>query len=221
MFSANVRFDGADPAALADAIATSGADVVALPEASRSYAAGLAERLRRAGGDYVVGGDSTVRDNSVNTSMLVRASLSPEFSDGPSGLSNSAVTATVRLEGTSVTVRAVHPSSPVPGDERAWHRDLELLQPGCRAERPTVQLGDFNATLDHSGLRDLIAAGCTDAAQSTGHALVGTWPQRARRWLGAAIDHVLSTGGVSPVSYGVLDDPGSDHRAVTAVLAVG
>lgn len=220
VFSANVRFDNADPAALADAIRTSGADVVALPEASRFYAADLAERLRRVGDDFVVGGDSTRREASVNTSMLVRASLSPDFGEGPTGLSNSAVTATVRLGATAVTVQAVHPSSPVPGDEQAWHRDLQLLRPGCGAEQPTVLLGDFNATLDHSGLRDLLDAGCTDAAQDTGHALVGTWPQRAPRWLGATIDHVLSAGGVSTISYGVVDDPGSDHRAVAAVLSV-
>lgn len=220
VFSANVRFDGADPSSLADAIRTSGADVVALPEASRSYAAGLAERLRRAGQDYVVGGDSPVREDSVNTSILVRASLSPAFTESPAGLSNSAVTATLRLGTRTVTVQAVHPSSPVPGGEHAWHRDLELLRPGCRRQQPTVLLGDFNATLDHSGLRDLLDAGCTDAAQSTGHGLVGTWPQRAPRWLGATIDHVLAAGGVSAVSYGVVDDPGSDHRAVTAVLTV-
>lgn len=221
VFSANVRVDGADPAALADAIRTSGADVVALPEASRFYATGLAERLRQTGDDYVVGGDSTVRDDSVNTSMLVRASLSPKFSDGPAGLSNSAVTATLRLGNRTMTVQAVHPSSPVPGDERAWHRDLELLRPGCGRQQATVLLGDFNATLDHSGMRELFGAGCADAAQDAGHGLVGTWPQGAPRWLGASIDHVLSAGGVSAMSYRVVDDPGSDHRAVTAVLTVG
>ncbi len=220
VYSANVRLSSADVDALAASVAAQGSDVVALPEASRRYAERLADRLREQGLDYAVDGSDRRSRGSVNTTMLVRSTLDPRFVDGPEGLSNSTIAAVVQVDGRSVRIEAVHPTSPVPGDEGSWADDLARLQPSCRTDAPTVVLGDLNATLDHSGLREAIDAGCTDAAASTGDSLVGTWPQDAPRWLGAQIDHVLLAGGVRAQQVRVLDDPGSDHRAVAAVLVL-
>lgn len=216
-YSANVRYDTADPEQLARSITERGADVVALPEASRRYADDLVTRLP----GYDVGGGSSVSYSSASTALLVRSDLDPEFTDGPAGMTNSTVGARVRVGGQDVLVVAVHPAAPVPGAEDTWRADLAALRPSCAATTPTVLLGDLNATLDHSGLRALLGAGCADAGERTGGGLVGTWPQSAPRALGAVIDHVLVAGGVAARSYDVLDDPGSDHRALSVTLGVG
>lgn len=217
VYSANVRYDTADPDLLARSVAERGADVVALPEASRRYADDLVTRLP----GYLVGGGSDVPYSSASTALLVRSGLQPEFTDGPAGLSNSTVGARVHVGGREVLVAAVHPYAPVPGSEATWRADLAALRPPCAASTPTVLLGDLNATLDHSGLRALLGAGCTDAGERTGGGLAGTWPQSAPRALGAVIDHVLVAGGVVARTYEVLDDPGSDHRALSVTLDVG
>lgn len=220
VYSANVRFSAADVDALAASVAEQGSDVVALPEASRRYAERLADRLRDRGLDFTVSSGAGGYSSGGNTSLLVRTSMDPQTLSGPVGLLSSTIAATVQVGGRRVRIEAVHPSSPVPGDEGDWADDLARLQPSCRTVAPTVVLGDLNATLDHSGLRAMIDAGCTDAAASTGDSLVGTWPQDAPRWLGVQIDHVLLAGGVRAQQVQVLEQPGSDHRAVAAVLVL-
>ena len=51
--------------------------------------------------------------------------------------------------------------------------------------------GDFNATLDHAELRELLDRGWVDAADAVGEGFAWTWPARRRRALPLTIDHVL------------------------------
>ena len=82
-----------------------------------------------------------------------------------------------------------------------------------------ILAGDFNATLDHPELRDLLDRGYTDAADAVGEGLVWTWPARRRsRALPLTIDHVLVDRGCAWSASTVVRVPGSDHRAVIAVL---
>jgi len=118
-----------------------------------------------------------------------------------------------------VQVIAVHTASPVPGWIESWPRELESLQRWCGARTPTIIVGDFNASADHSAFRSG-TAGCTDAAAATGAGLVATWPSDWPRWLGAQIDHVLTVGGPAPRSVEILDLPGSDHRALLTRLVL-
>ena len=114
---------------------------------------------------------------------------------------------------------AFHSVAPTPGDVPQWRSDLATLDRWCanRAIGPAIVAGDFNATLDHAVFRDAMV-GCVDAAAQTGQGLVGTWNTRWPRWVGAQIDHVLLTGGVSALASSVHDIPGSDHRAVLTRL---
>lgn len=114
---------------------------------------------------------------------------------------------------------AYHSVAPTREDFAEWRSDLDLLRQWCGGPTPAVLAGDFNATLDHSVLRDG-TAGCADAAAQTGRGLTGTWPTWAPRWLGPQIDHVLSTDGIAAESFSVHDVPGTDHRAIVTTLRV-
>jgi endonuclease/exonuclease/phosphatase family metal-dependent hydrolase len=84
-----------------------------------------------------------------------------------------------------------------------------------------VLLGDFNATLDHGGLRELIATGYRDAAEVTGQGLVGTWgPYDGDRIPPVVIDHVLADRRIGVRRFAVHGIPGGDHRAIVAELTL-
>ena len=86
------------------------------------------------------------------------------------------------------------------------------------ADRSRILAGDFNATLDHAELRDLLDSGYRDAADSVGAGLHTTWPL-GRRWPPkVTIDHVLvdREWEIGDVRFVTL--PGSDHRGMVAAL---
>ncbi|HST69513.1 MAG TPA: endonuclease/exonuclease/phosphatase family protein [Solirubrobacterales bacterium] len=87
---------------------------------------------------------------------------------------------------------------------------------------PWLLIGDFNATLDHSQLRDLLDRGYRDAAEVAGKGLEPTWPAEewASRLPAVTIDHVLADRRLGVVDYEVEELPGSDHRPVWAELAL-
>ena len=118
-------------------------------------------------------------------------------------------------------VAAFHSVAPVPGSVPDWRSDLGLLRQWCADPTPAIVAGDFNATLDHSVLRDAIA-GCGDAGAQTGEGLVPTWgpTQRFRDLLGPQIDHVIANHGITAESFQVHDIAGSDHRAIITRLRV-
>ncbi|MFE9725238.1 endonuclease/exonuclease/phosphatase family protein [Streptomyces sp. NPDC005794] len=130
-------------------------------------------------------------------------------------------TAEVTVGGHRVQFVAVHTYYPL-GDAKRWTRDMTALASLARRSGPdTVFLGDFNASLDHAPMRELIAAGLTDTHAELGHGWVRTWP------VGLApvppliqLDHVLHGPGLVGVSTGARTVPGTDHRAVVAVLAL-
>jgi endonuclease/exonuclease/phosphatase (EEP) superfamily protein YafD len=111
-----------------------------------------------------------------------------------------------------------HSVAPVPGSVPDWRSDLGLLAQWCSGPTPAIVAGDFNATLDHSVLRDVMS-GCGDAAAQRGSGLVSTWgPTPRTRAIGPQIDHVIATDGITAETFDVHDITGSDHRAVLTRL---
>lgn len=119
----------------------------------------------------------------------------------------------------SVEIINVHVISPLGTDVVRWRADLALL-PAPSSASATIRIlaGDFNATLDHAALREILRRGYVDAAAATGNGLHGTWPADRRVPPFIAIDHVLYDQRASAVSTSVHTVPGSDHRAVFAEL---
>ncbi|MEV4395929.1 endonuclease/exonuclease/phosphatase family protein [Nonomuraea sp. NPDC049607] len=118
--------------------------------------------------------------------------------------------------GARLEIVSVHPCAPKRmGRQPCWLAGLERLPRG--GGRLRVLAGDFNATLDHRPVRELLAAGYRDAAAAMGRGLSPTWGG----WgpvPGVAIDHVLADGRMAVRDFRVLGPIGSDHRPVYAEL---
>ncbi|MFC7590559.1 endonuclease/exonuclease/phosphatase family protein [Nonomuraea antimicrobica] len=114
---------------------------------------------------------------------------------------------------------AVHACAPSEGWRTAcWASSIRALPPA--AERPRVLAGDFNSTLDHVVLRELIATGYRDAADVTGKGLSMTWPyyEQPRLFPKAAIDHVLADRRIAIRGFETVPLPRTDHRATLTEL---
>jgi endonuclease/exonuclease/phosphatase (EEP) superfamily protein YafD len=130
-------------------------------------------------------------------------------------------TADVTVGGRTVRLVAVHTFYPL-GDATRWTRDMTALASVARRSGPdSVFLGDFNASLDHAPMRDLLAVGLTDTHAELGHGWARTWPA-GKPFVPPLVqlDHVLHGSGLAGVSVGERTVPGTDHRAVVAVLAL-
>ena len=123
----------------------------------------------------------------------------------------------------SIPIRfvAVHPMAPTtPSRTSQWASEFKSLPEAFSADLPLVLAGDFNATLDHINLRDLIETGYRDAADVTGDGLVTTWPSRLEWKLPVTLDHVLAEKGIAIGQYDVEKIDGTDHRAVIVELVL-
>ncbi len=120
-----------------------------------------------------------------------------------------------------IEVIAVHPLPPVvAAGPEAWQRELAGLPNRDLNAPPRVLAGDFNATLDHVGLRRLLLNGYVDAADEVGAGLEPTWPA-GRFWPPpVTIDHVLVDNRCPVDTYRVLAIDGTDHRAVVTRFVV-
>ncbi|GAA3553537.1 endonuclease/exonuclease/phosphatase family protein [Nonomuraea rosea] len=121
--------------------------------------------------------------------------------------------------GARVEIVSVHPCAPKRiGRQPCWQSGLEALPRGGKALR--VLAGDFNATLDHLPIRDLLAAGYRDAADVRGLGYLATWPQEGSQTNlpGVAIDHVLADSRMAVRRFEVLSLGRTDHRPVFAEL---
>lgn len=126
--------------------------------------------------------------------------------------------ATVSLPGgVSAQVVAVHPNPPLAGRAADWNAALDALPPAS-GDVVRVLAGDFNASLDHRALRDLLDRGYVDAADQAGEGLVPTWPNNRPIPPMITIDHVLVDRRASVDGVKVLDVPRTDHRGVLAEL---
>ena len=118
-------------------------------------------------------------------------------------------------------VLAVHPTYPV--DASSWARDQEVLAGAVADERPDLVAGDFNATDDHAPMRALADAGYRDVAELANDGWQPTWPATGVFDLVglslAQIDHVLVGPRLAAIGQHTVAVPGSDHRAVVALVA--
>lgn len=135
----------------------------------------------------------------------------------------------VTVEGTGapavLEVANVHALPPVDVRIGQWRSDLAAVarlaaQPGNR-----LLIGDFNATYDHAEFRALLDRGpdgrkMVDVATAAGMRLVPTWPMAGPRLPGIAIDHLVTSPGITGSGYAVHRVPGTDHAAVLATLSV-
>ncbi|MEV6489169.1 endonuclease/exonuclease/phosphatase family protein [Actinoplanes sp. NPDC051633] len=121
-----------------------------------------------------------------------------------------------------IAIESAHPVAPY--DVRIlgeWRADLASEPRPDPNGTPRILLGDFNSTLDHKPLRDLIASGYRDAAAADGSGLVATWgPYDGDPIPPVTIDHVLVDRRIGVRDVAVHGVPRSDHRSIIASLTV-
>lgn len=117
------------------------------------------------------------------------------------------------LGGQTVEVVTLHLDWPWPFGQR---QQLLQIEPLLDATGATVIIaGDFNAAPWSQTARLVEAASGGQLLRGIGP----TWldrrmPAMLRSWIGLPLDNVLVKGGLLPVSYGTLDNAGSDHLPV-------
>ena len=213
VLTANMGFGDGSAEALVALVRSTRADVLSVQELTPE----LVRRLDTAGlGELMPHYVLAARSRAEGTGLYARTEL--DAAPGPTGTTFAIATATAQPRGgPAIELVAVHPSAPMRGHVARWRRDLETLPPGGGTPL-RVLAGDFNATLDHAELRRIIDTGYVDAASIVGEGLKPTWPAGRRIPPPVTIDHVLADERIGVRAVSVHSIPGTDHRAVFAVL---
>lgn len=222
VMTSNLEFGQGDAATVVRTAASARVDVLVLEEVTPASLV----RLRGAGLDALFPHRAGTPAETASGTMV--------FSRVPLGVPRPVPLGHVGL--------AVRVQAPAPFDLVAVHTAMPLTEPGewLRDQRtlarfsagsgtsdasgtavPTVMAGDFNATLDHAPLRQVLDTGLRDAAEQSGSGWQPTWPSRWRKaWLRPvlALDHVLASEGLRAIRTRTVDVPRTDHRALVVDL---
>ncbi len=215
VMSLNMRLGQADPSAVMRLARSKEVDVLSLQEVASALPGLDAAGARRLLPKRVL----APRANSNGSALLAGRELSLRARSDPAG-PGQAKAVLVLTGGTRVSIEAVHPKAPT--DEAkttAWREALAALPSSGAGAAMQLLAGDFNATLDHDQMRDLLDRGYADAADETGSGLRTTWPVDRRR-PPITIDHVLVDRRIAVRSFEVHEVSGTDHRAVIAELVI-
>ena len=133
--------------------------------------------------------------------------------------STPAIVATLQTPAGKVELVLAHPMSPIDRGNilRRNAQIAELARHAGAASRPLVLAGDLNLTMWNDGYRPLEEVAKLRNSRQ-GHGIGPTWP--ALGPVGVPIDHILGSPGVRLRNFRVLPGIGSDHRPVTAEIAV-
>ncbi|MDG4823502.1 endonuclease/exonuclease/phosphatase family protein [Asanoa sp. WMMD1127] len=220
VLTANIKHGEADPAALVELVRRHRVDVLAVQELNAEFikafdAAGIQSVL-----PHRIVDDPAIYVNGGLYSRLPLTGVGVHKDD--SGFTQAY--ATVTVDGAApLVIESVHSCAPLSlADVPCWFAGLRGQQPATPDGPVRLLMGDFNATLDHSPMRALLATGYEDAAANTGRGLRGTWRPIDHGFSlpPIAIDHILIDPRLAVRSYEVWPLPGSDHSAVFAEVSL-
>lgn len=224
VMTSNLYVGRGDPATVVRLVREQGVDVLGLEELTPEEvtaldAAGLRELLPYRNVD--------ARPGANGTGLFSRFPLK-RLKPYNSVNQNGEPRALVRVPGARpFEIQVIHPPPPIHGQAPLWKHMLSELpgpflgdasrEPGP----PRMLIGDFNATLDHAQLRDLLGgSGYVDAADATGKGYKTTWPAGRAFPPEITIDHVLIDPRMRADAVSVHVVPRSDHRALIATLRI-
>lgn len=133
------------------------------------------------------------------------------------------VETTVEAPNGEFSLWIVHTVAPLPSSWRQWSDQLAEIAALVRRDHPRhlLLVGDFNATWGNRAFRSILADGLTDGAAARGEPFLMTWSQMMSPLPPfVRIDHVIAGPGVAIKRVGAGHGPGSDHRYLTATVAV-
>jgi endonuclease/exonuclease/phosphatase (EEP) superfamily protein YafD len=127
----------------------------------------------------------------------------------------------LEIDGQDLHIVGVHLFAPVSrSTAEVWQQELEALRVWVVSQpRDFILIGDYNAALNHPGMRQLLDVS-TDAASSTGRPMLRTWPARGfRHGRGRCVpvfglDHALLGGRIVATGLSTKLYPGADHLAL-------
>jgi endonuclease/exonuclease/phosphatase (EEP) superfamily protein YafD len=211
----NMLFGGADARQVVDAARA--ADVVVLTEITEPAARAL-DRAGIAESQGYQAGGTVPLNGAAGTRIYSRFPISSSRPLDPAG-SHEHWVATVEVPDVgSVTVVAVHPPRPVRGGA-GWAAGQEHVRTLVPHQR-TIVAGDFNAVDSHPSLRRFRADGFRDSDELVGAGWQPTYPAQGPIPPLIAIDHILVSPDLTATSFGTVQLSGTDHRGVTATVAL-
>jgi endonuclease/exonuclease/phosphatase (EEP) superfamily protein YafD len=134
------------------------------------------------------------------------------------------IRSTLTLPTGTIDLWVVHTTAPTSPSLNAWNRELDGVLENLKRfhPHPLLMVGDFNATWGNRGFRAILSTGLTDAAAARGEPFAFTWSQRLPVLPPLIrIDHVLTGGDLTVTSILTHVGPGSEHRDITATVAIG
>ncbi|MGN6132055.1 MAG: endonuclease/exonuclease/phosphatase family protein [Nocardioidaceae bacterium] len=218
VMTANLDRGRAEAGPLVAAVVGQRVDVLVLEEVTPR----ALRRLREAGiGRVLDHRAGRAAPGRAGTIVLSRYGLE-EATRLPTRLGSYLLTVDARPRPVSVVAAHVRPAH---GSAAGWSADLTVVRTAAvTAPAPVVVAGDLAATRDHLALRDLAGRGFRDAATQARSGWQPTWPLHNREILGVGVppllapDHVLVGEGLTAARTETVDVPGSDHRALLAIL---
>jgi endonuclease/exonuclease/phosphatase family metal-dependent hydrolase len=217
VMTANLELGEADPDGLVELVREEEPDVLAVQELTPD----ATEGLRGAGLLEELPERRLPEPGASGNGLYSRHSLRGAGAEATSSAGFLVPRATIRVPGGgTVEVVSVHAAPPRAGEVDEWESDLRSLPSATPGEMLRVLAGDFNATLDHAELRDVLDSGYEDAADADGAALTPTWPVGRVIPPPLTVDHVLADERIAVEGVSVHDLPGSDHKAVSAELVL-
>nr|WP_239143777.1 endonuclease/exonuclease/phosphatase family protein [Actinoplanes philippinensis] len=218
VMTSNMLFGGADAAEIVRLVRENQVDVLAVQEFTEK----AQQALTAAGLDRLLPFNQLAPEWGASGSGLYsRYDFADQSADRNDGEFQQAH-AVVQVPGAgTVYVESVHPLAPATRDMvPGWSADLAAQVP-AEGGVPKILMGDFNATLDHKQLRDLIDTGYHDAADTVGKGWIPTWgPFDGDPIPPVTIDHVLADDRIGVKDVRVHSVKDSDHRAVIAWLTL-
>jgi endonuclease/exonuclease/phosphatase (EEP) superfamily protein YafD len=221
VMSMNMREGGADARTIVELVRRERADILALQEFTPDAQA----RLEAAGVDRLLPYAQIHAVPGIGGSGLyTRLPLSATGTRPNPGEIFQAYGVVALAGAGKVAVESVHPAAPV--DQLTvglWGQGLDQEPRATVDGQRRILVGDFNSSLDHAELRQIVASGYRDAAATVGAGLVPTWPYYGpRRWITpkVVLDHVLADRRIGVRSFSVFPVAHTDHRAILAVLVV-
>jgi endonuclease/exonuclease/phosphatase (EEP) superfamily protein YafD len=130
------------------------------------------------------------------------------------------VDATLHLDGGDVRMLAIHTIPPTLSAPK-WSDEIRIIGDVADGERPTVLVGDFNASRWHPSFRALIGRGWRSGHELLGKGWSVSWPMRgypAPPFV--RIDHALVNQAIVPVEVREVAVTGSDHRGFVMAFGV-
>jgi len=216
VLSANIYVGKADPKTVVELVDRYDVDLLGVQELTPKFA----RELRREGlGRRLPHAIEETRHRSSGAGLYSRLPMR-ELPSGQRFFFRMPRAVLTMPDGRHLRVVGVHPYPPQRSMVDVWSEALESL-PAAGTGAPWLLVGDFNASLDSSLMRETVDRGYRDAGEVAGKGLEPTWPNAGHSLPPfVTIDHVLADRRLGIVDYEVEDLPGSDHRAVWTELAL-